>query len=358
MIVAYVSGHGFGHSTRVGEVLRAVRRQAPQQPMAVVTSAPESLYREAVPGPLLFRAVECDVGLAQRGALVIDVEATIARWREFVADWTERVETEAAWLRSIGAEIVLGDVPPLAFAAAQTAGLPSIALANFSWDWIYAHLARQHAVFAAPAEWAARAYRSADRLLRLPFYGDLSVFRAIEDVPLVARRARAPRAELRRRLGFGDDRVVLLSFGGLGLPGFDPARFARHEDYRFVMSEPIPNAPANFQVLDRSRLDAVGMGYVDLVAAVDVVVTKPGYGIVSDCIGTGTRLVYTDRGDFPEYPILVEQMARWLPVAYVTNAALAQGEIVEALESVLTRPVPAPPDLEGADRVAARLLER
>ena len=99
MLAAYVSGHGFGHSTRVGEVLRALRRLRPDLPIAVVTSAPERLYRESVPGPFAFRPVECDVGLAQRGSLVIDEETTLSRWREFAAGQAARAAREAAWMR-------------------------------------------------------------------------------------------------------------------------------------------------------------------------------------------------------------------------------------------------------------------
>ncbi len=55
--------------------------------------------------------------------------------------------------------------------------------------------------------------------------------------------------------------------------------------------------------------------------------TKPGYGIVSDCIGARTRLVYTERGDFPEYPIMVAEMPRYLPAVHVSNDALRAGRI-------------------------------
>jgi hypothetical protein len=104
-------------------------------------------------------------------------------------------------------------------------------------------------------------------------------------------------------------------------------------------------------------LEAVGLQYQDLVGAVDVVVTKPGYGIVTDAIGAGTRLVYTDRGDFPEYPILVAEMARYLPCAYVSNADLLAGRLVAPIRAVLETAAPDPPDLSGASRVARRLLE-
>ena len=92
------------------------------------------------------------------------------------------------------------------------------------------------------------------------------------------------------------------------------------------------------------------------MGAADVVVTKPGYGIVTDAIGAGTRLVYTDRGDFPEYPILVEGMKAYLPTAYVTNDEVRAGRLEAALGAVLALPFPPPPDLAGAARAAEQIL--
>ncbi len=93
------------------------------------------------------------------------------------------------------------------------------------------------------------------------------------------------------------------------------------------------------------------------MGASDVVVSKPGYGIVSDCIGARTRLVYTDRGDFPEYPVLVAEMPRYLPVAYVSNQDLRDGRLGEALRQILAAPFPATPRTHGASVVAEKLLE-
>ena len=86
--------------------------------------------------------------------------------------------------------------------------------------------------------------------------------------------------------------------------------------------------------------------------------TKPGYGIVSDCIGAGTRLVYTERGDFPEYPVMVAEMTRYLPAVHVSNEELRQGRIGPALARVLSQPYPEPPRLDGAAVAAERLLAR
>ncbi len=115
---------------------------------------------------------------------------------------------------------VLGDIPPLAFAAAQGGERAArSALGNFSWDWIYAHLAKRQPGFADAAAWARAAYGSAAILLRLPFAGDLAVFQRVEDIPLVARRPRLEKGEARRRLGLDERPAILLSFGGIGVPG-------------------------------------------------------------------------------------------------------------------------------------------
>lgn len=349
VLAAYVSGHGFGHATRLGEVLREVRARAPDLPLAVVSAVPEPLLRRALPGPFALRSVAVDVGVVQRDALVLDEPATAAACAAFEATWEARVEAEAAFLRARGTSAVVADLPPLAFAAAERAGVPAIGVANFSWDWIYRHLSARAPQLLGSAELAAAAYATADLLLELPFAGDLSAFPRREPVGLVARRPSVPRDEARRRLGLDARPAVLLSFGGIGLAG-DPCGPAT----------PL-GAAADLQVvreaaMTHEALRALRLDYPDVVRAADVVVTKPGYGIVSDAIAAGTRVVYTERGDFPEYPILVRGMAALVAAEHVSNGDLRAGRVLEPIRRVLARPVPPPPDLGGAGRAAERIL--
>ena len=356
MLVTYVSGHGFGHSTRTAEVLREIRAREKTAPITVVCSAKtEPLYRRAIPGPFEFRAEDCDVGLAQRSALVIDEAGTLEAWRRFDAGYDARVAREADWLRAQKARAVLGDIPPLAFDAAAEAGVLSIALANFSWDWIYRHLAKRQPALLEAAEHAAAAYAQCGVLLELPFAGDLTAFPRRERIPLVARRPGTARAETRSRLGL-EGNVALWSFGGLGLPGFDPAVLAHTPQVMFVVSDAAPDLPPNVRLINAEHMDAAGIEYVDLVAAADVVITKPGYGIVSDAIAARTPMLYTDRGDFPEYPIMVREMGKWLPAEYVTNDQLLGGRLQDAIARLLAKPMPEPPRIDGAALAAERIL--
>lgn len=347
MLAAYVTGHGFGHAVRLCEVLRAIRARAPGLAIALTGAIPEWLVRRDVPGPVELRALACDVGLVQRDALRVDEAETARRCAGFDATWDATLAREVAFLRASGARAVLADVPALPFAAAARAGLPALGLANFSWDWIYAHLAVRVPSLAASARRAAEAYGTASLLLELPFAGDLTAFPRRTPVGLVARRPRLDREEARRRLGLDGRPAVLVSFGGVGLPGLGPQTLRPLSGaYRFLFPDD----------LGADRLAALRVAYEDVIHAADAVVTKPGYGIVSDAIAAGTRLVYTDRGDFPEYDVLVAEMPRYLAALHVSNADLAAGRLGEPLARVLALPVPPSPDLGGAGRAAERVL--
>ena len=172
--------------------------------------------------------------------------------------------------------------------------------------------------------------------------------------------ARAPereKADARRRLGLDARPVVLLSFGGVGMPGLDPAALGRLDEYLFLLTGQAGGGTApNVRRLQAGDLTAASLYYPDLVAAADVVVSKPGYGIVTDCIGARTRLVYTDRGDFPEYPVLVSEMPRYLPVAFASNADVREGRLDEALRYVMALPFPKASPTNGAAVATDKLV--
>ena len=207
----------------------------------------------------------------------------------------------------------------------MAAGVPSVGLGELSVDWVYVHLAgRRHCIEEA-AQAAAAAYAHATLLLELPCAGDLGALRRRERIPLVARRPRMSREEARRRLGLpAEAPCVLVSFGGIGLSEPSPGILGALTGFHFVVEGTEGGMPANVTATSAERRYAAGIRYQDLVRAADAVVTKPGYGIVSDAIAAGTRIVYTERGDFPEYPILVAEMQRYLPCAHVSNEDLRE----------------------------------
>jgi UDP:flavonoid glycosyltransferase YjiC (YdhE family) len=171
-------------------------------------------------------------------------------------------------------------------------------------------------------------------------------------VPLIARRSPLSRSQARRRLGLPEGRpAALLSFGGIGFTGFDAAGLARSAEILFVTTEPVERAPANLLHLERAGLD-----YTTLLRACDVVVTKPGYGITAASLVNGVRVLYTSRGDFPEYPILVAALESHGTARFVDPERLRRGVLGADLYALLARPV-ADSSLEShGDEVVARMI--
>ena len=118
MIVFYTSAHGFGHASRDLEVIDAICRHAPESALTVRTSVPLWIIEASARRPIDVQPLHTDTGLAQVDSLTIDERETIRRARRFHETFQFRVDAEADWLKRSGATLVVGDVPPLAFAAA------------------------------------------------------------------------------------------------------------------------------------------------------------------------------------------------------------------------------------------------
>jgi L-arabinokinase len=105
-------------------------------------------------------------------------------------------------------------------------------------------------------------------------------------------------------------------------------------------------------------MTALGVSYEDLVAAADVVVTKPGYGIVSECIANGTALVHASRGSFVEQEVMVAEMPRLLRCQFIEREDLVAGRWRASVDAVLAQPSPAHlVGVNGAEEAAAAILD-
>ena len=202
---------------------------------------------------------------------------------------------------------------------------PSVAVANFSWDWIYGRLG-----FSAAAEQAAHAYAQAGHLIELEPAAPMPAFPHRTCVGVLARRATRDRHIIRRDMGVAvHERLILLSFrdGGRNVVALPPMT----TDVRYLATA----CPEGAQGRDDVAVVDPAQPYIELVAAADVVVAKPGYGIIADCAGTGTSLLWVPRQGFPEDLVLERWLQQQPWSTMVSRADLAGGLWLSALESLL-----------------------
>jgi L-arabinokinase len=358
----YVSGHGFGHASRQIEVINALARLAPRHELVIRTSASRWLFDHTLRPAFTWLEGAADTGIAQIDSLRLDEGETIRRAAEFYRSLAERTDREAALLRQHDARFVVADAPPLACEAAAAESIPCAVLANFTWDWIYEHYPEPLARAPDLVPTIRAAYGKAQEAWRLPMHGGFAAFDRIVDLPFIGRRATRGRRETRGRIGLPEDGLLALSsFGGYGLAGLDHARLDCLDRFGVVITGHLapPTVPAGVHFINERAIFDAGLRYEDLVGAVDVVVSKPGFGIIAECVANGTALLYTSRGRFAEYDVMVAEMPRVLRCEYLDQESLRAGQWRDALERVMALPPPAEtPATNGAGIVAQMIRDR
>jgi L-arabinokinase len=357
-VVFYISGHGFGHASRDVEVINALG-PAFSRRLLIRTAVNPHLLTRTLRVPYTLLPGVCDTGIVQATSVTHDDPATVRATLDFYRTYDDRVEDEVRRLAGEDVRLIVGDIPPLAFAAAARLGVPSIALGNFTWDWIY----ETHDGFLPDGAEALRqirdSYRHATLALELPFSGGFEIFSRVQPLALIARRATHAREATRAHFGLpADGRLALLSFGGYGLPNLDLAAVDCRDTWTIVTSDRVSDASVrtlpHVRTIDEAGFLTSAFRYEDLVAAADVVVTKPGFGIIAECISTGTAMLYTSRGTFREYDVLVAALPRYVRSRFISQDALFAGTWQAALDALVAQP--APPEhmaATGAEEAAA-----
>jgi hypothetical protein len=351
VIAYYVSGHGFGHARRTAQVLRTLAAVRPDVRAIVRTTAPVALFEgppnatvSAPPGPI-------DAGVVERDTLSIDPAASMQRLAEIIALREQIAAREAQFLRQSGAALVVSDVPFLAADAAERAGLDCIGVANFTWDWIFQP-------YVTPAtqpliDEIQKSHRKMRCLLHLPLGHEVTAFREVIEVPLLANRVRRDRRSTLAALGIDPDdprpRILIAMRGGLA-PQTVLRAASESPGLLFLVNQSIPSAPPNLRAANAA------VDFTDLLAACDAVVSKLGYGILSDCIATGAALLFPPRTGFREDEISRAVCPQYMRMRELPESDFNSGTWGAAVKALLAQPPPSGTIETNGDEIIARFI--
>ena len=345
-----ISSHGFGHLAQVAPVLNALASMVPALHLTVRSGLPEARLRLRIRAPFTYCPGCSDFGYVMHDAVRIDHAATAAAYRAFHTDWAARVDEEARVLARVNPDAVLTDVAYLPLAGAAVAGIPALSMCSLNWADLFAH-------FYGDASWAAAihrqmraAYGGAAGFLRLTPAMPMDAFGNVRAIAPVAEPGHMRRRELCAAMGVAaDSRIVLVAFGG-----FDKTLAAE----RWPATEGVHwLVPQGWQSRrpDMQALEASGLPFSDLLASVDAVLTKPGYGTFVEAACAGVPVLYLRRDDWPEQAALIDWLHGHARCAEIDEPALHSGDAVRALSRLWAAPRPPVPLPEG-NREAARCI--
>jgi hypothetical protein len=352
-IAYYISAHGYGHGTRSCSIIQAIHRNYPQASVHVVSRLPAPFLSNRI-GALRvpIRSESFDAGMVQVDSIRVDVQATLSKVEQLYSQRRTWIAQEAAFLKGNNIDLMVVDIPAMPIEAAAALGIPCLAIGNFAWDWIYSAYVPQDPRWKSIVEIFREEYAQTELLLRLPFCETMSAFPYIEDIPLVAAPGKCRREEIVRLTGSDPKkRWILLSFTTLEWNDAALESVEQLKEYEFFTVHPLAWQRRNIHVLDRESVD-----FSSVVASVDAVISKPGFGILSDCVVNRKPLIYADRSDFAEYTVLETAIRKYLKHVHIPAADLYRGDLRRSLENIWRSPDPVESLQSGGDEVAAHRI--
>lgn len=301
-LVFYISGHGYGHAVRDIEIVKSILKIKPDAEIHFRTTSAHWLFKPFESNRIHYHERELDFGVHQKNSFSADKHTTFERYQHLIQYKNKLIDEEIASLTQIQPDIILSDITPIAFDAAEAFGQKAIAIGNFSWDWIYSDFISEIPAFHKVIADIQNSYKKAECLWRIPFYGDMSVFPNAENVPLVARKAALPVEYVRNQLGLKDKntKYVLLGLRMADLHDVNWQRVENLSGITFIVVSRDITLKNSISVQDGD------MPFEDVLNACDAVLSKPGYSIVSEILANQTPMVYVPRNDFLEDPILID----------------------------------------------------
>ncbi len=353
-IAYFVSPHGFGHAARACAVMAALHEIDPAFHFDIFTRVPRWFFADSLRGAFTYHSLLTDIGLVQETALRENLAATVAALNCFLPFRPTLVRDSAAQVARLKCELVVCDIAPLGIAVARAAGVPSVLIENFTWDWIYQGYQRDEPRLSDAIAYLRGAFHAADYHIQTEPVCRYSAADLI--TAPVSRAPRLSRQATRKKLGTPRTaKAVLITMGGI--PG-EYNFLRRLEEQRGVYFVIPGNGGSARREGNLVLLPHHSEFYhPDLVNACDAVIGKLGYSTVAEVYRAGVPLGYVSRARFRESGVMARFVRRQMNGVAISEAQFLTGDWLRHLPDLLALPRVRRREPNGATQVARFLAK-
>ncbi len=351
-LLAAISYHGFGHLAQTAVVLRQVRQLLPDLQISIASAAPLSILQHMLDPPFEHIPLAVDIGMVMQDALRVDVAASHSAYQQYHARWQHHLDTAVQIINAQRPDLVLSNISYTFIAAAAQCRVPAVALCSLNWHDIYARYCGD--LPAAPLLQAAMRehYAAAQLFLQPEPSMPMPWLANTRPIGPLARLGHAHAARLRQRLAIpAEHTMVLLALGGVPAQ-LDLARWPELPHISVITEPDLVADPARFRDWRQA-----GMPFVDILASVDAVITKTGYGTFTEAACNGRSVLHVARPDWPEEPYLVPWLQRHAKYSQITGQQLQAGNLSDTVAQLLARPAVHAPAATGGDEAARIIID-
>ncbi len=328
-ICFYISDYGYGHASRDIAIIRKILTDFKNTKIYVKTDTAFDFVRQSLPrNNIKLIRTKNDIGVIfNKNSTVVDRARTKTMLDKWLGSWKDYIDNEKRFCEKHEIDLILSDITPQVFIAAEELDIPGIAVSNFTWHYIFYNLFGN----TPETEEVKNAYQRANLALVLPFNEDMNLFKEKKEISLVSREITANKQELRRKLGIKDNE--LLVYLGVG-KSFDPS-FLRNmknidkSDVKFLVPS---SAEIPFEnVLRIPDTETESQNYINMC---DLVVSKTGYGTASEAIRAKIPMFLLRREGFKEDELIGNAIEELGIGEFISEESFLESEWIEQLNEL------------------------
>ena len=349
-IAYFVTSHGFGHAARASAVMNAIYARWPYVHFEIFTLTPEWFFKNSLLMSFSCHPELTDIGLVQTSSLHFNLEKTLDALESFLPFDEKRLAGLANQIRKADCHLVISDISPLGIAVAEHAGLSSVLVENFTWDWIYEAYLENDARFKKYTDILGDIFnKSGYRIQADPVCDPGEGYFC---TPPISRLYCSDSHHVRKKLGINDrDKMVLITMGGISerLPFADQlADF--DENIYFV----VPGTSMKLTVDGEKHKNVIFLPqnssfyHPDLVNAADAVVGKVGYSTLAEVYHAGVPYGFIPRSDFRESEVFESFIQSDMQGIKIDEREFLSGAWLKHLSELLALPKQSNNDQNGA----------
>ena len=308
------------------------------KPLSSLKYSPKSppfFFKDSFAAPHTYHPELTDIGLVQKTSLNVDLAESLRNLNTFYPLKPKRISDLVQQLRTLKSALVICDIAPLGLVVAHKAGIPSVLVENFTWDWIYRSYPGLSKPMQNHTDYLERIFKSADHRIQTEpvcSYQDAHLL-----TRPVSRKIKMPVERTRRQFRIpSGKKVVLITMGGIteGYTFLD--RLKSRNDVFFLILGDFPK----MQLCDNLVLIPHPTQYYhpDLVNAADVVIGKVGYGTLAEVYWAGVPFGYISRPNFRESEKLARFIRSEMPGIAIPESDFYNGDWISALPKLLDLP--------------------
>ena len=331
-IAYFISPHGFGHAARAAAVMQAISDIDTSVEFEIFTTVPSWFFQDSMSASFKCHTLLTDIGLVQESAFQADLNKTISCLNDFLPFPASLISEITATVTTLNCDLIICDISPMGISIGYTAGIPSVLVENFTWDWIYEQYASADNGFNRHIKYLRSLFQTADYHIKTEPVCRRSSADLITSP--VSRKLITSAYQVRKRLGIPETaEMVLITTGGINQNYGFIEKLKKLPDVRFVM----PGAGPKMEMRENCVIlpHRSDFYHPDLVNASDAIVGKVGYSTLAEVYHAGVPFGYVTRSNFRESLPMTAFIEKEMQGVYLKESEFSSGRWIAKLQDLL-----------------------